>query len=256
MRTKVSLEPTIIELGSGSALKTQRLIAAALRCQSRLHYVPIDVSAAALEDSARRLTRQFPSLKVTGFVADYREGLERIMERAEGPRLVVFLGSSLGNYEQAAAAELLDVIRRTMRPEDSLLLGTDLAKERSVLEAAYDDSQGVTAAFNKNLLVRINRELDADFLLDAFEHRAIYNADLGRVEMHLVSTREQTVTIPAAGAAFHFAEGETIHTESSHKYTREMLLNLSTVAGFVQDAAWIDDRGWFQLQRWRPGSQA
>ncbi len=250
------IEPTIIELGSGSALKTQRLIAAALKRQGRLHYVPIDVSASALEDSARRLTRQFPLLKVTGFVADYRSGLERIMSRARGPRLIVFLGSSLGNYEPEAAVELLSMIRQTMRPDDSLLLGTDLAKERSVLEAAYNDSRGVTAAFNLNLLRRINRELGADFPVDAFEHRAIYDADRGRVEMHLVSTREQTVTIAASRSAFSFAAGESIHTESSHKYTPEMLSHLRTAAGFVEDAAWVDNRGWFRLQLWRPGGAA
>jgi len=249
-------EPTIIELGSGSALKTQRLIAAALRRQGRLHYVPIDVSASALEESARRLTRQFPMLKVTGYVADYRRGLERIMSRASGPRLIVFLGSSLGNYDQQAAVELLSMIRQTMRPDDSLLLGTDLAKERSVLEAAYDDSRGVTAAFNLNLLRRINRELGADFAVDSFDHQATYDADRDRVEMHLVSAREQTVTIPAARTVVHFAAGETIHTESSHKYTPETLSDLKTAAGFVEDAAWIDDRGWFRLQRWQPGEAA
>ena len=250
------LEPTIIELGSGSALKTQRLIAAALGRHDRLHYVPIDVSASALEESARRLTRQFPMLRITGYVADYRRGLERIMSRARGPRLIVFLGSSLGNYDQQAAVEILSMIRQTMRPDDSLLLGTDLAKERSVLEAAYDDSRGVTAAFNLNLLRRINRELGADFPLDAFCHRATYDADRGRVEMHLVSNRDHTVTISAARTAFRFAAGETVHTESSHKYTPEMLSTLRTAASFVEDAAWTDDRGWFRLQLWRPGEAA
>lgn len=250
------IEPTMIELGSGSALKTQRLIAAVLRRQAWLHYVPIDVSATALEESTRRLTRQFPLLKVTGYVADYRSGLERIMSRARGPRMIVFLGSSLGNYDEDATVELLGMIRQTMRPDDTLLLGTDLAKERSVLEAAYDDARGVTAAFNLNLLRRINRELGADFPVDAFEHRAIYQADRGRVEMHLVSTREQTVTIAAARTAFHFATGESVHTESSHKYTLEMLSHLRSKAGFVEDAAWTDVRGWFRLQRWRPDSVA
>ena len=247
----VGLEPTIIELGSGSAVKTQRLLAATLRRHGRLHYVPIDVSASALEDSAQRLTRRFPELKVTGYVADYRRGLERIMARADGPRLIVFLGSSLGNYEMEAAVELLTMIGQTMRPDDRLLLGTDMAKERSLLESAYDDSRGVTAAFNFNLLRRINRELEADFAVEAFEHRAVYHPDRGRVEMHLLSTREQTVRIKAANMTVRLAEGETIHTENSHKYTAEILSYLQSRAGFMEEAAWTDERGWFRLQRWR-----
>jgi L-histidine N-alpha-methyltransferase len=244
-------EPTIIELGSGSAVKTQRLIAAGLRRHDRLHYVPIDVSPSALEDSARRLTRRFPSLRVTGYVADYRGGLEQIMARTKGPRLIVFLGSSLGNYEMEAATDLLTLIWRTMRPDDRLLLGTDMAKERSLLEAAYDDARGVTAAFNLNLLHRINRELGADFQVEAFEHQVVYDPDRGRVEMHLLNTREQTVHVPAADLTIRFEKGESIHTENSHKYTPDMLSHLQSRAGFQEEAAWTDDRGWFRLQRWR-----
>jgi dimethylhistidine N-methyltransferase len=243
--------PTIVELGSGSAFKTQRLIAAGLHRYGRLHYVPIEVSPTALEDSARRLGRRFPSLRVTGYVADYRRGLERITSRAKGPRLIVFLGSSLGNYEPAAAADLLAMIAGTMHPADRLLLGTDLAKDRALLEAAYDDAAGVTAAFNLNLLRRINRELGADFQVEAYRHRADYRPDRGRVEMHLVSACRQTVHVPAAELTIRFEEGESIHTESSHKYTSEMLLHLANAAGFVEEAAWTDRRGWFRLQCWR-----
>jgi dimethylhistidine N-methyltransferase len=243
-------EVTIVELGSGSAVKTQRLIAAALDRFRRLHYVPIDVSPTALEESARRLTRRFPALRVTGYVADYRRGLERITARATGPRLIVFLGSSLGNYDPGPAGELLAMIAATMRPADRFLLGTDLAKDRAVLEAAYDDRQGVTAAFNLNLLRRINRELGADFQVDAFTHRAAYHPEHGRVEMHLVSSRRQTVHLPASGLSVPFAEGETIHTESSHKYTLETLAGLASKAGLVEEAAWTDQRGWFRLERW------
>jgi L-histidine Nalpha-methyltransferase len=248
---EVGAEPTIIELGSGSAVKTQRLLAAALRQHDQLHYVPIDVSPSALEDSAERLTRRFPELKVTGYVADYRRGLERIMARACGPRLIVFLGSSLGNYEIGAAVDLLTLVGQTMRPDDRLLLGTDMAKERSLLESAYDDSRGVTAAFNLNLLRRINRELGADFALEAFQHSAIYYPDRCRVEIYLRSTREQSVHIKATNVEVHFGDGEMIHTENSYKYTAEVLYDLQRRAGFVEEAAWTDERGWFRLQCWR-----
>jgi L-histidine N-alpha-methyltransferase len=244
-------EATIVELGSGSAVKTQRLITAGLKRYDRLHYVPIDVSPSALEDSARRLAGRFPSLRVTGYVADYRRGLERITARSKGPRLIVFLGSSLGNYDMGPSAELLAAVARTMRPQDRLLLGTDLAKDKDVLEAAYDDAQGVTAAFDLNLLHRINRELSADFRVESFAHRATYRPDRGRVESHLVSMREQSVHIPAAGLTVRFLRGETMHTENSHKYTLGMLASLADAAGFAEEADWTDDRGWFRVQRWR-----
>ena len=144
------------------------------------------------------------------------------MARPNGPRLIVFLGSKVGNYDIEPAVDLLKMVGQTMRPDDRLLLGTDMAKDRSLLEAAYDDSRGVTAAFNLNLLRRINREeLGADFAVEAFEQKAAYHPDRGRVEMHLVSTRDQIVHIKAADMTVGFAKGESIHTENSHKYTAE-----------------------------------
>jgi dimethylhistidine N-methyltransferase len=247
----VGEEPTIIELGSGSAVKTQRLLDAALQRYERLHYIPIDVSPSALESSAERLTRRFPGLKVTGYVADYRQGLERIMAWTSGPRLIVFLGSSLGNYESSSAVELLDLVGKTMRPDDRLLLGTDMAKDRSLLESAYDDFHGVTAAFNLNLLRRINRELEADFVIEAFEHMAVYRPDRGRVEMHLRSTKDQTVHIKTANLKVRFAQGETIHTENSYKYTDQALFDLWSRAGFEEVMAWTDERRWFTVQSLR-----
>jgi dimethylhistidine N-methyltransferase len=247
-------EPTVIELGSGSAQKTQLLIAAGLQHYGRLHYVPIDLSPSALEESARRLNRRFPSLRVTGYVADYRRGLERIMARSRDPRLIVFLGSSLGNYDMDSAIELLTMISDTMREGDRFLLGTDMAKDRALLEAAYNDAQGITSCFNLNLLHRINRELGADFRVEAFEHRAVYEPDCGRVEMYLQSKRDQSVRIPATGLTVHFAQGESIHTENSHKYTTEVLALLRSGTGFIEESAWTDDRKWFRLQRWRRAS--
>lgn len=245
--------PTLIELGSGSAEKTRRLIAAALARYGRLHYVAIDVSESAVEASARELVRAFPKLRVTGFVGDYNENLAGIAARFHGPKLVLFLGSSLGNYEPDDASALLGRVARVMSPDDRFLLGTDLAKDASVLEPAYDDSEGVTARFNRNLLARINRELGADFDEERFRHRAVYRADLGRVEMHLVSLADQTVRLPGAGLTIRFDEGESIHTENSHKYTPENLHDLAASAGFAEDKVWTDVRGWFRVQRWKTG---
>jgi dimethylhistidine N-methyltransferase len=243
--------PCVIELGSGSATKTERLIAAALANYGTLHYIPIDVSATFLEESARALVRRFAALRVTGYVADYQTALPRAAETIAGPKLVVFLGSSLGNYSLTEAISLLRQVVTIMGPEDRLLLGTDLAKDRATLEAAYDDAQGVTAEFNRNLLRRINRELGADFDVDQFAHRAVYRPEQGRVEMHLIARREQVVRIAAAGLTVRFEAGESIHTESSHKYTRETLRSLAQRSGFLEEAFWVDSDGQFRVQRWR-----
>jgi dimethylhistidine N-methyltransferase len=242
--------PCLIELGSGSAAKTQRLIAAALARYQTLHYIPIDVSATFLEESARTLVQRFPALRVTGYVADYQTALP-VAASSAGPKLVVFLGSSLGNYSTTDAVALLRQVASALRPEDRFLLGTDLAKDRATLEAAYDDVQGVTAEFNRNLLRRINRELGADFKLDQFQHRAVYRPELGRVEMHLVARSDQVVQIPAADLTVRFTAGESIHTESSHKYTRETLRSLAESSGLVEEAFWVDRDGRFRVQRWR-----
>ena len=247
-----SEKPTLIELGSGSATKTQRLIAAALEAYGTIHYVPIDVSATFLEESAQTLVQRFPALRVTGYVADYKTALAGAAARTLGPKLVIFLGSSLGNYATDAAVDLLTQVARILGPDDRLLLGTDLDKDRATLEAAYDDAQGVTAAFNRNILVRINRELGADFDLDQFDHRATYRPERGRVEMHLVARSEQVVQISAADLTVRFAAGESIHTESSHKYTLEGLRLLADRAGLVEEAFWVDRDRRFRVQRWRP----
>jgi dimethylhistidine N-methyltransferase len=245
-------EPSLIELGSGSAAKTRRLIAAALRCYGQLHYIPIDVSPTALVESSEALVRQFPALRVTGYVGDYRTALAGIAMRVHGPKLWIYLGSSLGNYEPEEAVDLLTRLSETMGPSDRLLLGTDLAKDAQTLEAAYDDSQGISARFNLNLLARINRELEGEFDLANFAHRAVYHPEAGRVEMHLVSLADQEVAIPGASITVPFASGEMIHTENSHKYTEESLRELAASSGFEEEAAWTDRQGLFRVQRWRP----
>ncbi len=249
-------DPVMVELGSGSSTKTRRLIEAALATHGRLHYVPIDVSRSILEESARDLVRTYPELHVTGFAANYRDALAGVVERFDQPKLFVFLGSSLGNYEVGEAVELLSLIARSMDPADRLLLGTDLDKDPATLEAAYDDAQGVTGRFNLNILERINRELGGGFVPRNFEHQARYRADLRRVEMHLVSRVDQEVLIPDAGLTVRLARGESIHTENSHKYTPEALRTLADRSGLREEAAWTDPAGLFRVQLWRTGQSA
>lgn len=241
--------PALIELGSGSSTKTRRLIAAGLECYGSLNYLPIDISPTILAEAARDLTRRYRGLSVTGFAGDYRPALSEIARRVAGPKLVAFLGSSLGNYARADAVDLLREMARAAGPDGKVLLGTDMVKDRVILEAAYDDQQGVTARFNLNLLARINRELGADFDPFWFEHEARYNEAEQRVEMHLVSRREQCVSIPGAAVVARFRAGERIHTENSQKYTTAGLERLAFEAGLRQESAWSDPRGWFLVQR-------
>ncbi len=246
--------PVMVELGSGSSSKTRRLILAALQTYRSLQYVPIDVSKTILEESAEALVEEFPRLQVTGFAANYRDALAGVVERFDRPKLFVFLGSSLGNYEPDQAVDLLSLIARSMDPSDRLLLGTDLDKDPKILEAAYDDAQGVTARFNLNLLERINRELGGNFAVERFEHQARYRNDLHRVEMHLVSREDQEVVIPGAGLTVKFSEGESIHSENSHKYNPAILDELGNRSGFIEEDAWTDADHRFRVQRWRSRS--
>lgn len=243
--------PAMIELGSGSSTKTRRLLGASLEAYGDLHYVPIDVSSTILEASALALVDDFERLRITGYVGDYRGALGEIARRIRGPKLIVFLGSSLGNYEHDEAVALLRDVATAMQPGDRLLLGTDLAKDKATLEAAYDDAQGVSAAFNLNILARINRELGADFAPGAFRHEARYEPARGRVEMHLVSRERQIVRIPGAGIDVAFAEGESIHTENSHKYTLTQLADIASRAGLAEETSWTDAEARFRVQRWQ-----
>lgn len=246
-----STPPVLVELGSGSSTKTRRLIQAAMDEYGALHYVPIDVSSAILHESADRLVRDFPGLRVTAYSADYRDALGRVGAFSQAPKVIAFLGSSLGNYDTADAVHLLSEIAGIMRPEDRLLLGTDLVKSTARLEAAYNDSQGITARFNLNLLARINRELHADFDLESFEHMAHFRGDRMRIEMNLVSLRDQVVRIRKAGITVRFAAGERIHTENSHKYDTRLLSELAHLAGLEESASWTDPEALFRVQSWR-----
>ena len=231
---------TLLEMGSGSATKTRLIIEALLQRQSHLLYIPIDISASALETSSRVLLQSYPELRITAYASDYYDGLMAIEQQDRSRTLALFLGSNIGNFAADEARLFLQALRKVLRAGDALLLGADLKKQPSVLEAAYDDALGVTAAFNLNLLARINRELGADFALRAFKHRAIYNQEMGRIEVYVESTRAQTVRLRTLEMEIHFAAGERIHTENSHKYDMEGLSRLATETGFTRARTWLD----------------
>ncbi|HUB00927.1 MAG TPA: L-histidine N(alpha)-methyltransferase [Terracidiphilus sp.] len=237
----------IVELGAGSAAKTCLLLAAAARRQPKVVYEPIDVSSGALDVAVRRLACELPAVAVTPRVLDYTNGLVFMPPQSGERRLVLYIGSSIGNFEPAEALGLLRRVRARLNPGDAILLGVDLVKDESILLAAYDDASGVTAAFNRNLLVRLNRELAAGFNPYAFVHRALWNRAHSRIEMHLESRVAQQVRIPALDLSLHFAAGETIHTENSYKYSPGQPEALLAEAGFHPEAAWTDPQNWFAV---------
>lgn len=241
---------TLVELGSGSSVKTRLLIEALITRQGRLHYQPVDISATMLEQSAQELLKIYSELRITGQARDYTQGLGAIERRSDENILALFLGSNIGNYDPPEAIALLRQIRRTLRDGDGLLLGADLKKDARVLEAAYDDALGVTAAFNLNLLLRINRELGADFDLKQFRHRAMYNHAQGRVEMHLVSAAAQQIHLNALSLTIEMQAGETIHTENSYKYDRAQLAQMAEASGFSVKRVWLDAEERFSSSLW------
>jgi len=234
----------LLELGSGSSEKTRYLIEALLAKQPELHYLPVDISDSILELASQRLLRLYPRLRITAFAADYFTALQALAERVPSDRecrtVAVFLGSNIGNFGRDESREFLRAVRKLLRPEDALLLGADLKKSPEVLIPAYDDALGVTAAFNLNLLTRINRELDGDFDVKKFQHSAIYNHELGRVEIHLVSREAQVVRIRAIDLEANFEKGETIRTENSYKFDRDQLSVLARDTGFSLARTWFD----------------
>ncbi|HVN94003.1 MAG TPA: L-histidine N(alpha)-methyltransferase [Terracidiphilus sp.] len=241
----------IAELGAGSAEKTRLLLRAAVRRQGSVLYEPIDVSSSALTAAKRRIEREMNVVAVAPRVMDYTDGDARRLHLAgktpDEKRLVLYIGSSIGNFEPTEAEKLLHRVRAGLDSGDSMLLGVDLVKDEAMLVAAYDDAEGVTAAFNKNVLVRLNRELDADFDVDTFAHRAVWNQADSRVEMHLVSAVPQQVRLEALDMTVDFAAGESIHTESSYKYRPGQAEALLERTGFSPDATWTDARGWFAV---------
>jgi L-histidine Nalpha-methyltransferase len=237
---------TVLELGAGSAAKTLVLLSELQKMQERVRFVPIDVSHSALEDAVRRIREVLPAVEVCPEVLDYTESLAGL-ERADGRKLVLYIGSSIGNFEPFYAGSLLRNVALSLNKGDAVLLGTDMRKPKNVLLRAYNDSRGVTAAFNKNILRHINRELCANFDMDAFRHRAIWNAEESRIEMHLESVTEQTVFIAALSLNIHFERGEAIHTENSYKFTMPMIRAIAENSGFQLERTWSDARGWFTV---------
>lgn len=243
----------VAELGSGTGRKTKHILQAVSE-RRRVVYYPIDVSASALNSCRQELSS---SATVIPMKNSYLDGLRQVvaLRRPAQTLLVLFLGSTLGNFDRSGAEHFLRNVRRVLREGDCLLLGTDLLKPVSRMVLAYDDPAGVTAAFNLNLLARINRELDGNFDLRNFRHKAIYNHEDRRIEMHLASLRRQLVQIPGADLRVSISAGETIWTESSHKFQKEELPDLARRTGFRQQAQWIDSEWPFAESLWTASFQ-
>jgi dimethylhistidine N-methyltransferase len=228
----------VIELGSGTGTKTRHILEAAA-ASSNVEYLPIDISGAALQNCAAAL-QSIPGVQIEPIEARYLDGIERARHGHLGRALVLFLGSTIGNFAPDEAVDFLSGVRRQLSKGDSLLLGADLLKPRDRLLLAYDDPLGVTAAFNLNLLARINRELGGEFELGAFAHEARFNERLCRIEMHLRSRVAQKVRIAALGLNLSFQENETIFTESSYKFRREDICSIGEKAGWKTVRQWTD----------------
>ncbi len=246
----------LVEFGSGSATKTRRLIEAFLRRGNLEQYAPVDVSESMLVASSESLLDEYAGLEVSALCCTYNEALGYLQDDDGAPdgatKLILWLGSSIGNLDRDEAANFLRGVRRSMGRADRMLVGIDLRKDRATLEAAYDDAQGVTARFNVNLLARINRELGGEFDLDRFDHEAVYDEDTGVVQMYLVSREGQSVPIGGLRMSATFARGERIHTENSYKYSRSEISDLAARAGLDVERQWIDADGAFSVNLFAP----
>jgi dimethylhistidine N-methyltransferase len=244
----------VVELGAGTASKTCLLLAAAARRQIDVLYMPLDVSADALDIACRGIERAYPAVLIEPVVVNYVDSPPNL-EEFDGSTLALYLGSSIGNFKPQESRTILRNTRSQLRGEDALVLGADLVKAKSTLVAAYDDNEGVTAAFNLNVLNRLNNELGADFDCEGFRHRVRWNSTESRIEMHLQSMRDQVVRITDAELELQFERGETIHTENSYKFTDGTLGALLSDSGFEIESAWKDERNWYALTLSRPYEQ-
>jgi L-histidine Nalpha-methyltransferase len=244
---------SIIELGNGNSLKTRILLKPFLTNTKRVCYFPIDVSLKMLKKSIRDLSREYVNLQVFGICSEYISGLIRINEfmkmndNIPKRKLIIFLGSSIGNFDPKESKDFLNSIRRYVLNEDALLIGIDLEKDKKILHKAYNDKKGVTAEFNLNILSRINKELGGEFKLSAFEHKSFYNIHEHRIEMHLESKFDQLVRIRSIGKTFSFKKGETIHTENSYKYSQHRLKELVKDAGLQLIKSFTDPKKQYTL---------
>ncbi|MCG8446324.1 MAG: L-histidine N(alpha)-methyltransferase [Hyphomicrobiales bacterium] len=251
MAAMIGPKAELIELGSGASVKT-RILLDALPSLDR--YVPVDISGDHMEAAAEALRADYPALTVAPVEADFSKSFMIERPKGTGKRVLFFPGSTIGNFEAGGAHEFLTRMGRDLAP-DLVIIGADLKKDRATLIAAYDDEAGVTAAFNMNLLTRVNRELGAGFDLSAFRHEARWNEAFDRIEMHLVSLQDQTVTIGdgldgASPFTIRFAQGETIHTENSHKYTFDCMNDLARDSGWRPETVWTDENGLFSVHVW------
>jgi len=237
---------TIVELGAGTAKKSVLILRAALELHREVRFIPVDVSSSAMEIAKKRVSAELPEVEVQPLVLDYTQR-SRVLAEIGGRKLVLFIGSSIGNFEPMAASALLGRLRSSLNDGDSLLLGTDMRKPADVLMAAYDDAYGITAQFNRNILTHINREYGGNFDVHRFEHRVRWNERESRIEMHLESLEDQLVKIAALNLSVAFGRGETIHTENSYKFTEAMIEGIAWNAGLSIEQQWSDERGWFTV---------
>ena len=244
---------TLIELGSGSAEKTRNILEALMRQRDQVLFVPVDISASALKESSHALLDSYPKLRIDAYAAEYFQALDALELPSATPVLVLFLGSNIGNFEPDGALNFMRAMRRVLRKGDALLLGADLKKDRATLEAAYDDSLGVTRSFIVNELERINRELDANFDLWAFGLRSSYNESQGRVEVCLESLRPQSVEIRGLDLKLDFKTGERIHVENAYKFDLDGLRALGNQTGFDLEKTWLDKQERFSSNLFRAG---
>lgn len=237
----------LVELGAGSSTKTRTIITGILQNQEFLSFYPIDISQAILEISGKDLLTTYDQLSIQALAMEYNEGLEYVHDHVDSPRFFLWLGSSIGNFSLRNAREFLQSIRKIMAQDDRLLVGIDLVKDKEILEQAYNDTQGITAQFNLNILERINREFDANFELEGFEHRALWNPDHNRIEMYLQSVHQQSVIIRKLDMPLNFSPGESILTEYSYKYRQNDITGFMQTCGFDLIHQWVDPRDWFSL---------
>ncbi len=236
---------SVVELGSGSAVKTRHIFEVLCKSQEKIAYYPIDISN-VVKESSQRLQDEFENLHITGIVDQYEGGLDLVKD-VEGKKIIAFFGSSIGNFDQKSAQDFLGKVRSAMGPGDLFLLGVDLVKGKKVLESAYNDSGGITRDFNLNLLRRINSELGGDLDYAKFEHVAFYNSKEKRIEMHIRSKARQQVSIEKIDLSVNLEKGETIRTEYSHKYTIPQIKKMAKKAGLNPVKIWRDEKNYFAL---------